>query len=73
VIAETSTTGLDEKLLSDLMYGLIQALSHMHSKGVFHRDIKLDNVFVPDKRRLPFAILSNFCYSESFKLKGGDS
>lgn len=40
----------------------------MHSKGVFHRDIKLDNLFVPENRRLPFVLLSNFCYSESFKI-----
>lgn len=40
----------------------------MHSKGVFHRDIKLDNLFVPENRRLPFVLLSNFCYSENFKI-----
>jgi serine/threonine protein kinase len=57
-------------MLSDLMYGLISALAHMHSKGIFHRDIKLDNLFVPENRRLPFVMLSNFCYSESFKLTG---
>ena len=66
-MAESSAIGLGEKLVSDIMFGLIQSLSHMHLKGVFHRDIKLDNIFVPDKRILPFAILSNFCYSESFK------
>ena len=40
----------------------------MHSRGVFHRDIKLENLFVPENRRLPFILLSNFCYSETFKL-----
>ncbi len=61
---------IEEKMLSDLIYGLIHALSHMHSKGIFHRDIKLDNLFVPENRRLPFVLLSNFCYSENFKFSG---
>ena len=62
---------IDEKLLADMIYGLIGALTHMHMIGVFHRDIKLDNLFVPDNRRLPFVLLSNFCYSETLKLEGG--
>jgi calcium/calmodulin-dependent protein kinase I len=40
----------------------------MHSKGIFHRDIKLENIFLPENRRLPFVVLSNFSYSESFSL-----
>lgn len=39
----------------------------MHQRGVFHRDIKLDNLIIPDKRRLPHVVLGNFCYSETFK------
>jgi calcium/calmodulin-dependent protein kinase I len=64
---------IEEKMLADLMYNLIGAISHMHSKGIFHRDIKLDNLFVPEAKRLPFVLLSNFCYSESFKLNKGAS
>jgi serine/threonine protein kinase len=64
---------IDEKLLAELMYGLITAIAHMHSKGVFHRDIKLDNLFVPENRRIPFVLLSNFCYSESFKINKANS
>lgn len=60
-------------MLADLMYNLIGAISHMHSKGIFHRDIKLDNLFVPESKRLPFVLLSNLCYSESFKLNKGAS
>lgn len=51
-----------------MLYGLLQAVSHMHAKGVFHRDIKLDNIYVPERRSLPFSILTNFCYSENFRL-----
>jgi serine/threonine protein kinase len=68
-----TANAIEEKLLADLMYNLIGAISHMHSKGVFHRDIKLDNLFVPENRRLPFVLLSNFCYSEQFKLSKGAS
>ncbi|KAM3138909.1 hypothetical protein pb186bvf_008922 [Paramecium bursaria] len=60
------TTGFDEKLISDMMYGLLQAINHMHQRGVFHRDIKLDNLIIPDKRRLPHVVLGNFCYSETY-------
>ncbi|CAD8092817.1 unnamed protein product [Paramecium sonneborni] len=61
---------VEEKVLADMMYGLIGAIAHMHQRGVFHRDIKLENLFVPENKRLPFVLLSNFCYSESFKLNG---
>lgn len=56
-----------------MMFGLIGAVAHMHSKGVFHRDIKLDNLFVPENKRLPFVLLCNFCYSESFRLNGANN
>ena len=56
-----------------MMYGLLSALAHMHSKGIFHRDIKLDNLFVPENKRLPFVLLTNFCYSESFRFTGSDT
>lgn len=60
-------------MLADMMFGLIGAVAHMHSKGVFHRDIKLDNLFVPENKRLPFVLLCNFCYSESFRLNGANN
>ncbi|CAD8122707.1 unnamed protein product [Paramecium sonneborni] len=64
-MAEQSTQGLDEKLVADIIYGILQAIQHMHSRGVFHRDIKMENLFIPEKKRLPFVVLGNFCYSET--------
>ncbi|CAK65125.1 unnamed protein product (macronuclear) [Paramecium tetraurelia] len=64
-MAEQSSQGLDEKLVADILYGVLQAIQHMHSKGVFHRDIKMENLFIPEKKRLPFVVLGNFCYSET--------
>ncbi|CAD8118742.1 unnamed protein product [Paramecium sonneborni] len=34
-----------EKVLAELLYKLLLGLHHIHSKGVFHRDIKFDNIF----------------------------
>ena len=49
------------------MYGMISALAHMHSKGIFHRNIKFDNIIVPDSKSLPFTVLINLNYSDNLK------
>lgn len=36
----------------------------MHQRGIFHRDIKLDNLFIPERKRLPYLLITNFCFSE---------
>ncbi|CAD8208011.1 unnamed protein product [Paramecium pentaurelia] len=45
------------------MFNLLTAISHMHSRGVFHRDIKLDSILI--QSQLPSVLLTNFCYSET--------
>jgi serine/threonine protein kinase len=46
--------GLDESLCARWFGQLASALAHCHSLGVFHRDLKLENVWVDRARRACF-------------------
>lgn len=59
---------IEERSLAEIIHGLLVCLQYMHSKGVFHRDIRFENIFIPENRKLPFVVLTNFCNSELFSL-----
>ena len=37
---------LDRKAVVSLMEGMLRGVHYLHSKGIFHRDIKLDNIML---------------------------
>jgi serine/threonine protein kinase len=45
-----------ETQVIDLLIGLLPALVHVHSQGIIHRDIKLDNIIVRQGDQLPCLI-----------------
>ncbi|CAD8120263.1 unnamed protein product [Paramecium sonneborni] len=59
-----NSQNLEERLVAQIMFNLLTAISHMHSRGVFHRDIKLDSILI--QSQLPSILLINFCYSETY-------
>ncbi|CAK73920.1 unnamed protein product (macronuclear) [Paramecium tetraurelia] len=59
-----NSQNLEERLVAQIMFNLLTAISHMHARGVFHRDIKLDSILI--QSQLPSVLLTNFCYSETY-------
>lgn len=51
---------LDEKTVSDIMWKLLHGLSHIHSKNMVHRDIKLENIFFRNPNNLSDICLGGF-------------
>ncbi|XP_037642265.1 serine/threonine-protein kinase pim-1-like isoform X1 [Sebastes umbrosus] len=51
---------LDERDAKLILKQLVDAAIHMHSKGVFHRDIKLQNVLVQDNSGVPKVYVIDF-------------
>ena len=57
--------GLSEKSIQLILNQLVSALGYMHSKGYYHGDIKIDNVFVTNN---PFSVkLADFGWTSRQK------
>lgn len=51
-VLEKSPDGLDPELIRSLIYQLLKGLAYMHSMNIMHRDIKLENLLISDKKQL---------------------
>ena len=45
------------KEIQQIMNGLLDGLAHMHSKGIMHRDIKLENILFKESKYLFLKII----------------
>jgi serine/threonine protein kinase len=53
----TAVGPLSQDAALDVMIGILSALSHIHSKGIIHRDVKAENVLLNDQGQ---AVLIDF-------------
>lgn len=51
-VLEKSPDGLDPELIRSLIYQLLKGLAYLHSLSIMHRDIKLENLLISDKKEL---------------------
>lgn len=50
-----------------LMFNLLEALKHMHSKGIMHRDLKPENILLRNKDEIHDIIIADFGLSSFVK------
>jgi serine/threonine protein kinase len=53
--------GLEEKRVKGLFYQLINAIGFIHSRGIYHRDIKLENLMLDEDLEKIFLIDFGYC------------
>lgn len=68
--------GLKEEIARSLFKELIEAIAYVHSKGVAHRDLKLENIFLDSKVKVKvadFGLMKEFSgpNAETLKTKCG--
>eukprot|EP00918_Siedleckia_nematoides_P026222 GHVU01056526.1.p2 GENE.GHVU01056526.1~~GHVU01056526.1.p2 ORF type:complete len:125 (+),score=15.35 GHVU01056526.1:329-703(+) len=49
--------GIPERVCREVMKQVLLAVDHLHSKGVLHRDIKLDNIMFRDRNFTELALI----------------
>ncbi|EGR31985.1 protein kinase domain protein [Ichthyophthirius multifiliis] len=59
----------DEKSVSEIIYSILSGLNYMHQKGIFHRDLKLDNLYFKNAQNLKEICISNFFTAEYYNDK----
>uniref|UniRef100_A0A7S3CW51 Protein kinase domain-containing protein n=1 Tax=Palpitomonas bilix TaxID=652834 RepID=A0A7S3CW51_9EUKA len=65
----TVSTGLEplnERETANVMADLLGSLAYMHRRGLVHRDIKIDNIFLLKSQRVEDSLLSNQFYLGDF-------
>ena len=50
----------EEKYIADIIWKMLNGLVHLHAKNIFHRDIKLDNIYLRNPNNLSDVVLVNF-------------
>lgn len=50
----------NERSVADIMWKLLHSLSHLHSKKVIHRDIKIDHIYFKNPNNQTDICLVNF-------------
>lgn len=60
------TRRLSDLQASQVMRGLLRAVSYMHSKNIIHRDIKPENILVPSYKDLSLIKVADFGLSAQF-------
>lgn len=58
-----------ERVIAECIFKLLMGLNHMHGKGIFHRDIKFDNVFNRFPECISDVCIVNFTSAEHFENK----
>lgn len=53
--------GIEEKKVKGLFYQLINAVTFIHSQGIYHRDIKLENILLDEDLQKVYLIDFGYC------------
>jgi serine/threonine protein kinase len=62
------TSPFDENVTKSIMSRVLGALSYLHAQGIWHRDIKLENLLVMEHTLSPdCVVLADFGFSGRFK------
>ena len=51
---------LDEKTILNIIHNLLLGLKHLHSKGIMHRDLKLENILMRSKDNVEDIVIVDF-------------
>lgn len=50
----------DERVVSDIVWKLLHALTHLHSKNIIHRNIRLNTIYYKNSNNLGDICLGSF-------------
>ena len=70
-IAESNLICFDEKTISDIIWKLLHCLTHLADKKIFHRDIKLENIYFRSQNNPTDVCLANFFMADFIDTRGG--
>eukprot|EP00948_MAST-09A_sp_MAST-9A-sp1_P001350 g1350.t1 len=71
-LMDQSKKHFNEKTACKILQSILSAVSYLHSKGIVHRDLKLENFVLTDKKDVSNLKLIDFGLSTKYTKKGGE-